>query len=76
MMFGCNFLDVVESWRDEEAARESRQAKQDRYSEMRRLKDEEREAEERKLVSLLPFSDLILGLAFLWFINWHGPCFS
>ncbi|TKY48974.1 DDRGK domain-containing protein 1 [Spatholobus suberectus] len=30
----------------EEAVRESRQAKQDRYSEMRRLKDEEREARE------------------------------
>ncbi|KAG5114315.1 hypothetical protein AAZX31_13G271100 [Glycine max] len=33
----------------EEVARESRLAKQDRYSEMRRLKDEEREAQERKL---------------------------
>ena len=38
-------------WKAEEAARESRQAKQDRYAEMRRLKDEEREAQEHKLVS-------------------------
>lgn len=36
----------------EEAARESRQTKQDRYAEMRRRKDEEREAKERQLVSL------------------------
>ncbi|KAK5844695.1 hypothetical protein F383_09791 [Gossypium arboreum] len=35
--------------RAEEAARESRQTKQDRYAEMRRKKDEEREAEERRL---------------------------
>ncbi|KAL4313236.1 hypothetical protein GQ457_01G005680 [Hibiscus cannabinus] len=35
--------------RADEAARESRQTKQDRYSEMRRKKDEEREAEERRL---------------------------
>lgn len=34
----------------EEAARESRVTKQDRYAEMRRKKDEEREAEERRLV--------------------------
>ncbi|XP_058779843.1 DDRGK domain-containing protein 1-like [Vicia villosa] len=33
----------------EEATRDSKQSKQDRYSEMRRLKDEEREAQERKL---------------------------
>ncbi|XP_059658268.1 DDRGK domain-containing protein 1 [Cornus florida] len=33
----------------EEAGRESRQTKQDRYSEMRQRKDEEREAQERKL---------------------------
>ncbi|XP_028761806.1 DDRGK domain-containing protein 1 [Neltuma alba] len=33
----------------EEAARESRQTKQDRYAEMRRRKDEEREAQERLL---------------------------
>ncbi|XP_029126162.1 DDRGK domain-containing protein 1 isoform X3 [Cajanus cajan] len=36
-------------WKAEEASRESRQAKQDRYSEIRRLKDEEREARERML---------------------------
>ncbi|XVF77608.1 hypothetical protein PTKIN_Ptkin14bG0059700 [Pterospermum kingtungense] len=35
--------------RAEEAARESRQTKQDRYAEMRRRKDEEREAEECRL---------------------------
>ena len=34
----------------EETARESRYTKQDRYAEMRRRKDEEREAEELKLV--------------------------
>lgn len=34
----------------EEAARESRQMKQDHYAEMRRKKDEEREAQERLLV--------------------------
>lgn len=34
----------------EDAARESRQTKQDRYSEMRRKKDEEREVQERMLV--------------------------
>lgn len=33
----------------EQAARDSRVAKQDRYAEMRRRKDEEREAEERKM---------------------------
>ncbi|KAK9092111.1 hypothetical protein Syun_027022 [Stephania yunnanensis] len=33
----------------EDAARESKQTKQDRYSEMRRRKDEEREAEEHRL---------------------------
>ncbi|KAL9322345.1 hypothetical protein ACSQ67_010398 [Phaseolus vulgaris] len=33
----------------DEAARESKQTKQDRYSEIRRLKDEEREAQERML---------------------------
>ena len=37
----------------EEAARESRSTKQDWYAEMRRKKDEEREAEERKLVGQL-----------------------
>ena len=35
----------------EQAARESRLTKQDRYAEMRRRKDEEREAKERMLVS-------------------------
>lgn len=35
----------------DEAARESRQSKQDRYTEMRRRKDEEREARESALVS-------------------------
>ncbi|OMO80544.1 hypothetical protein CCACVL1_12887 [Corchorus capsularis] len=35
--------------RADEAARESRQTKQDRYAEMRRRKDEDREAEERRL---------------------------
>lgn len=35
----------------EDAARDSRKIKQDRYEEMRRRKDEEREAHERKLVS-------------------------
>lgn len=39
----------------EEAARESRLTKQDRYSEMRRRKDEEREAQERELVGGYPF---------------------
>lgn len=39
----------------EEAARESRLTKQDRYAETRRRKDEEREAKERMLVSCLPF---------------------
>jgi hypothetical protein len=34
----------------EQAARDSRLTKQDRYSEMRRRKDEEREAKERMLV--------------------------
>lgn len=38
-------------WKAEEASRESRQSKQDRYSEVRRLKEEEREARERMLVS-------------------------
>jgi len=50
----------LSSWKADEAARESKQAKQDRYSEMRRLKDEEREAQERMLVSSLPYSALIL----------------
>lgn len=36
----------------EEAARESRHTKQDRYAEMRRRKDEEHEAKERMLVGL------------------------
>lgn len=35
----------------EDAARDSRKTKQDRYEEMRRRKDEERDAHERKLVS-------------------------
>jgi len=34
----------------EEAAHESRKTKQDRYAEMRRKKDEEREAQERLMV--------------------------
>lgn len=34
----------------DQAARDSRQTKQDRYAEMRRRKDEEREAQERMLV--------------------------
>lgn len=34
----------------DEAARDSRRNKQDRYEEMRRRKDEEREAQERQLV--------------------------
>ena len=38
-------------WKADEAARESRQTKQDRYAEMLRRKDEEREAQERLLVS-------------------------
>lgn len=39
----------------EQAARESRQTKQDHYGETRRRKDEEREAEERRLVGSSPF---------------------
>ena len=35
----------------EDAARDSRRTKQDHYDEMRRKKDEEREAHERMLVS-------------------------
>lgn len=35
----------------EDAAHDSRKTKQDRYEDMRRRKDEEREAHERKLVS-------------------------
>jgi hypothetical protein len=35
----------------EQAARDSRYSKQDKYAEMRRRKDEEREAKERMLVS-------------------------
>lgn len=38
----------------EEALRESRQLKQDRYSEMRRKRDEEYEAKERALVGWSP----------------------
>lgn len=34
----------------DQAARDSRQTKQDRYAEMRRRKDEEHEAKERMLV--------------------------
>lgn len=49
----------------EEAARESRHTKQDRYTEMRRRKDEEREAIERKLVGLLPF-------IFFCYQIWHS----
>lgn len=36
--------------KNEEAARDAKQSKQDRYAEMRRRKDEEREARERELV--------------------------
>lgn len=39
----------------EEATRESRNTKQDWYADMRRKKDEEREAEEQKLVSQLTY---------------------
>lgn len=37
----------------DDAARDSRKTKQDRYEEMRRRKDEEHEARERKLVVFL-----------------------
>lgn len=58
----------------EEATRESRNTKQDWYAEMRRKKDEEREAEERKLVGYFIYlSDFILFMlpvfGMLGFVN-------
>ena len=59
LFYGKTFLIKICSYclvKAEEAARESRSTKQDWYAEMRRKKDEEREAEERKLVSQLNIS--------------------
>lgn len=58
-------------WKADEAARESRQTKQDRYAEMRRRKDEEREAQERLLVSEwhCPWYDLFFNLFSYQFIS-------
>lgn len=61
----------------DEAARESRLTKQDRYAETRRRKDEEREAKERQLVSLSSllfwFRNILSCVPFLristWFIQ-------
>lgn len=51
----------------EEAARESRNTKQDRYAEIRRRKDEEHEAKERMLVGL--YLLLLLCICFLYCIR-------
>jgi hypothetical protein len=54
----------------EEAARDSRRNKQDRYEEMRRRKDEEREAQERQLVrdsiAASTFCSYLLSCFELW----------
>lgn len=51
----------------EEAARESRQMKQDHYAEMRRKKDEEREAQEQLLVGHDCFAcNSVLASSFWW----------
>lgn len=52
----------------EEAARDSRVTKQDRYAEMRRRKDEEHEARERMLVGLLFFLIFVLWKILLSFL--------
>lgn len=52
----------------DEAARDSRQQKQDRYAEMRRRKDEEREAQERLLVGCLFKPWIILTMEVLWIV--------
>jgi hypothetical protein len=49
----------------EEASRDSRLTKQDRYAEIRRRKEEEREAKERMLVGCLPFLLWYLGYQLL-----------
>lgn len=48
----CSLIHMI-LIKAEETVRESRHTKQDRYAEMRRRKDEEREAEERRLVCWL-----------------------
>lgn len=48
----------------EEAARESRNTKQDRYAEIRRRKDEEHEAKERMLVGLYLLLLLMFSLLY------------
>lgn len=53
-----------QNFKAEEAARDSRRTKQDRYEEMRRRKDEEREAQERMLVGLLKFVYDFLNVIF------------
>lgn len=65
-VFGLTKLLIV--LKAEEAAAESRLTKQDRYAEMRRRKDEEREAKERMLVGCLPFLLLYLGITIVGFL--------
>lgn len=58
----------------DEAAHESRLSKQDRYAEMRRRKDEEREAQERALVGdHLCFWWCFYMYVCCWFIFWLKP---
>lgn len=52
----------------EEAARDSRLTKQDRYAEIRRRKEEEREAKERMLVGFLAFLLWYLGISIVGFL--------
>lgn len=52
----------------EEASRDSRLTKQDRYAEIRRRKEEEREAKERMLVGCLPFLLWYLGISIVGFL--------
>lgn len=68
------FFDMLVLKADE-AARESRQSKQDHYAEMRRRKDEEREAQERALVGWSLFFLVVLLYVCLlcscsWFTFW------
>lgn len=65
MLSTRNFSKCSQIFKAEEAARDSRRTKQDRYEEMRRRKDEEREAQERMLVGLLILVHDLLNIIFL-----------
>lgn len=64
-----NVYDSILSWKAAEAAHDYRQTKQDRYEEMRRRKDEEREAQERLLVRSIYHLILILNQPILHTFN-------